>query len=111
MSVISLRLPDALEEKLAREAQRANTPRSEIARRAVAEYLERQERDRLLLDALQKLPDDLQQLISLKFFLNASNLDIAAALELTPSNVGVKVHRALKELRRRLEPEFFWSES
>jgi RNA polymerase sigma-70 factor (ECF subfamily) len=75
------------------------------------EDLERQERDRLLLDALEKLPDDLQQLISLKFFLNASNLDIAAALELTPSNVGVKVHRALKELRRRLEPEFFWSES
>ena len=48
MSVISLRLPDALEEKLAREAQRANTARSEIARRAVAEYLERQERERLM---------------------------------------------------------------
>lgn len=48
MSVISLRLPDALEEKLAREAQRANTARSEIARRAVAEYLERQERARLM---------------------------------------------------------------
>lgn len=48
MSVISLRLPDALEEKLAREAQRANTARSEIARRAVAEYLERQERERVM---------------------------------------------------------------
>lgn len=48
MSVISLRLPNALEEKLAREAQRANTARSEIARRAVAEYLERQERERLM---------------------------------------------------------------
>jgi predicted transcriptional regulator len=50
MTVISLRLPDELEEKLAREAERANTARSEIARRAVAEYLQRLERERLLAD-------------------------------------------------------------
>lgn len=48
MPVISLRLPDDLEERLAREAERANAARSEIARRAVAEYLERQERERIL---------------------------------------------------------------
>jgi predicted transcriptional regulator len=48
MSVISLRLPDDLEQRLAREAELANTARSEIARRAVAEYLERLERERLL---------------------------------------------------------------
>lgn len=50
MSVISLRLPDHLEEGLAREARRANTARSEIARRAVAEYLERVERERVLAE-------------------------------------------------------------
>jgi predicted transcriptional regulator len=48
MSVISLRLPSALEERLAREAELANTARSEIARRAVAEYLDRQERERVM---------------------------------------------------------------
>lgn len=48
MTVISLRLPDELEEKLAREAERANTARSEIARRAVADYLERLERERVM---------------------------------------------------------------
>jgi predicted transcriptional regulator len=48
MTVISLRLPDELEERLTREAQRANAARSEIARRAVAEYLERLERERLM---------------------------------------------------------------
>jgi predicted transcriptional regulator len=48
MSVISLRLPDDLEERLAREAELANTARSEIARRAVAEYLDRQERERVM---------------------------------------------------------------
>jgi predicted transcriptional regulator len=50
MTVISLRLPDELQERLARESQRANAARSEIARRAVAEYLERLERERLLAD-------------------------------------------------------------
>jgi DNA-directed RNA polymerase specialized sigma24 family protein len=46
-------------------------------------------------------------LISLKFFLRATNVEIAATLGLTPTNVGVKVHRALKELRRKLEPQLF----
>jgi predicted transcriptional regulator len=50
MSVISLRLPDDLEAKLAQEAERAHKPRSEIARVAIADYLARRERDRFLAE-------------------------------------------------------------
>lgn len=64
--------------------------------------LEREEADVLLHAALRKLADEEQQLISLKFFLGLSNLEIADATGLTASNVGVKLHRALKELRELL---------
>jgi predicted transcriptional regulator len=46
MSLISIRLPDGLEAQLAREAERAQRPRSELVREAIAEYLARQERER-----------------------------------------------------------------
>lgn len=68
-----------------------------------ADELERKERDALLHSALTRLSAADQELISLKFFLELSNLEIAEALAVTPSNVGVKVHRALKELRGLLE--------
>jgi hypothetical protein len=35
----------------------------------------------------------------MKFFLDMPNTDIAEALGMTPSNVGVVVHRAVKRLR------------
>jgi predicted transcriptional regulator len=48
MSIISLRLPEALERLLAREAEIEQKGRSEIARDAIAEYLARRERQRFL---------------------------------------------------------------
>ena len=66
---------------------------------APGEELEQQERDELLYAALQQLPEEAQQLVSLKFFFGASNVEIAQAMGWTPSNVGVKVHRVLKTLR------------
>ena len=48
MSLVSIRLPDDLEAQLAREAARAQRPKSEIARDAIADYLERIERERFL---------------------------------------------------------------
>ncbi len=50
MSIISLRLPEELERLLAREAERAGKGRSEIAREALADYLERRERERFLAE-------------------------------------------------------------
>lgn len=48
MSIINLRLPDDLAKLLTREAQLAKRPRSELARDAIAYYLDRLERERFL---------------------------------------------------------------
>jgi predicted transcriptional regulator len=48
MAVVSLRLPDDLDERLAREAGQANAPRAEVLRRAIVEYLDRRERERVV---------------------------------------------------------------
>jgi len=48
MSLVSIRLPNDIEARLAREAERARRPKSEIARDAIVDYLERLERERFL---------------------------------------------------------------
>jgi predicted transcriptional regulator len=50
MSLVSIRLPDDIEARLAREAERTQRPKSEIARDAIVDYLQRLERDRFLAD-------------------------------------------------------------
>jgi predicted transcriptional regulator len=50
MSLVSIRLPDDLEARLAREAERAQRPKSEIARDAIVDYLQRTERERFLAE-------------------------------------------------------------
>ncbi len=46
MSTLNVRLPEDLEDQLAREAELAHKPRSELAREAIREYLEQVERNR-----------------------------------------------------------------
>lgn len=53
MSNISIRLPEDLENKLEEEAQRAHKKRSELAREAIADYLQRVERERFLDDMVR----------------------------------------------------------
>jgi RNA polymerase sigma-70 factor (ECF subfamily) len=65
--------------------------------------LERRETAGRLQKALADLSEVDQQLIGMRFFLNQSNVDIAAALGLTPSNVGVRLYRALRQLRGLME--------
>jgi len=48
MSNISIRLPEELENKLGEEARRAHKKRSELAREAIADYLQRLERERFM---------------------------------------------------------------
>jgi predicted transcriptional regulator len=48
MSLLSIRLPAALDERLAREAASNNRAKSDIARDAIDEYLRRHERGRFL---------------------------------------------------------------
>lgn len=46
MPLVSIRLPDDLEARLSREADRLERSKSELARDAIVAYLERIERDR-----------------------------------------------------------------
>jgi predicted transcriptional regulator len=48
MAGLSLRLPEALESRLDEEARREGVARSEVARTAIAEFLDRRERERYL---------------------------------------------------------------
>ena len=50
MSLVSIRLPDDIEARLAREAERTSRPKSEIARDAIVDYLRRTERERFLAE-------------------------------------------------------------
>lgn len=55
--------------------------------------------------ALGQLSPRDQQLVYLKFFQQLRNPEIANATGLSVSNVGVALHRAIKQLRRLLLPE------
>lgn len=48
MATLNMRLDDDLERRLSREAERAEQTRSEMARAAIAAYLEQRERQRFL---------------------------------------------------------------
>jgi len=61
MGALSLRLPDHLDNALSREAELEAKPRSEVARHALAEYLQRMERERFManmVDAATALAKD-----------------------------------------------------
>jgi RNA polymerase sigma-70 factor (ECF subfamily) len=60
---------------------------------------ERTEIDARMGSAVQRLSDEQQTLVYMKFFLDMPNTEIAQELGMTPSNVGVVVHRAVKRLR------------
>ncbi|MEK6236682.1 MAG: sigma-70 family RNA polymerase sigma factor, partial [Planctomycetales bacterium] len=67
------------------------------------EQLAKQETQTKLMAVLEELPEAQREIIYMKYFLDMRNKDVAAALNMTASNVGVQVHRALKELRKRLD--------
>jgi predicted transcriptional regulator len=50
MGALSLRLPDEVEARLDAEARREGVARSEVARAAIVEFLDRRERDRFLAE-------------------------------------------------------------
>ena len=56
MPLVSIRLPDDVDEGLAREAQRTQRPKSEIARDAIVDYLLRTERERFLAEIARAAP-------------------------------------------------------
>lgn len=67
------------------------------------EMAERSEMQTKMRCALEQLNEEQQNLIYLKFFQDLPNTEIAQAMGLSPSNVGVIVHRAVKRLRELME--------
>jgi RNA polymerase sigma-70 factor (ECF subfamily) len=57
-----------------------------------------------LRSAIERLSDEQQEVVFMKFFQQMPNHEIAAATGLGASNVGVIVHRAIKALRAMMEP-------
>lgn len=69
------------------------------------ELVEQEERKRLILKCLTKLSDENQQILSLKFFEEMSNDEIAGILGCKKANIAVKMHRALKSFEKIIKSE------
>ncbi|MBK8291400.1 MAG: RNA polymerase sigma factor [Flammeovirgaceae bacterium] len=65
----------------------------------VMDALEQEEIEKRLIQALAKLPDDYRELLVLTRFQHLKYEEVAHFLDMTVSNVKVKVHRAIGQLR------------
>lgn len=65
--------------------------------------VERNESAFKLREVMLALSEEEQELLGLKFYLQRSNLEIAAVLGISPSLVGVRLYRLLREMRGKLE--------
>lgn len=72
---------------------------------ATEPYTELDEQTRLkkLYQALKKLPDFEQNLITLQYFQHKSYKEIAEILNISVSTVGVKLHRCIKKIRKIID--------
>ena len=59
-----------------------------------------------LWQAVQTLPENDQQIIYLRYFMELSVAETAAALEVAPGTVKSRLHRALVRLKERIEVDF-----
>jgi RNA polymerase sigma-70 factor (ECF subfamily) len=86
--------------------QRKRQPKLELAEeqfgdRSSVEALEHVERRAIVHDALARLPLRERELVLLKFHGQLSNSEIAQALDISESNAGTRLHRALVRLREQ----------
>jgi RNA polymerase sigma-70 factor, ECF subfamily len=63
------------------------------------------DRQQQLLDAVQQLPERERDIISLKFGAGLTNRHIADISNLSESNVGVIIYRAIRKLKTQLEAD------
>jgi RNA polymerase sigma-70 factor, ECF subfamily len=89
----------ALDELRRRGRQAELTAEPKDLDSSVAEGAERSERRLAVSAALERLQPRERELIALKFFADLENREIARVLEITESNVGTKLHRAMTKLR------------
>ncbi len=71
--------------------------------KSILDILSTQEQNYSLFNALEILSKREKDLISLKFFSGLNNRQIASVCQLSESNVGTILNRALKKLRAELE--------
>lgn len=64
-----------------------------------------------LLLIIKNLPLDYQEAISLKFYEDLPNKDIAKILKINENNLAVKIYRGLKMLRRLSEEKILFNEN
>ena len=67
------------------------------------EKLIQDENKKALMKALEKLSPRERQIVSMKYFNDMSNVEIAEALDLTASNVGIILFRAMGKLKNFLK--------
>ncbi len=56
-----------------------------------------------IVRAMELLDESDREIITLKYFEDFGNQEIAAVMDISPNHVGVKLHRALKKLRTSLK--------
>jgi RNA polymerase sigma factor (sigma-70 family) len=88
-------------DRLALRVAERDCPSGDAAPSPEAAALER-ERDRLLLDAVARLPRRDQQVIGYRYFLDLSEAEMAQALGVRPGTVKSRLSRAMGRLRRLL---------
>jgi RNA polymerase sigma factor (sigma-70 family) len=88
-------------DRLALRVAERDRPSGDAAPSPEAAALER-ERDRLLLDAVARLPRRDQQVIGYRYFLDLSEAEMAQALGVRPGTVKSRLSRAMGRLRRLL---------
>jgi RNA polymerase sigma-70 factor (ECF subfamily) len=81
-------------DRAARETARAPDPH---------EHLEREERDRLLAEAIERLPDDQRAVVLLRVRGEMSLAEISAALQVPEGTVKSRLHQSVQRLRRDID--------
>ena len=69
---------------------------------SIEEEYQQKETTDALLSQIRKLPKQQQEFLTLKYFLGITNRDIAKALDMSESNVGVTLYRINEKLRKEL---------
>lgn len=64
--------------------------------------LEMQDRVEQLKQALKKLTDNERELVNLHYYQGLTQRQIAAITGLTPTNIGVRLHRAVMKLKQQI---------
>jgi predicted transcriptional regulator len=101
MPLVSIRLPDDVEARLAREAVRLERPKSELARDAIVDYLERLERERFLGEIARaaRARGDEEALATAKDALATDNEALALG-----EGLGVRERKASFRATRKRQP-------